>query len=152
MAGLASGTSPCLIRSTVVSGFRTQIHKGNSLNTVHGCVLRLARPGEVKSYLVDPVFPKRADSKNAVSLLAMTQGVGQWIRTVARECEEKMPPRLKEYITTRVVPMIHLEYSKIWPGRHPDIYTYTKDHDGETQFECIVGFVADCLSKRTVVS
>ncbi|KZV70948.1 hypothetical protein PENSPDRAFT_752194 [Peniophora sp. CONT] len=96
---------------------------------LHGFVLRLTRPGEVKSYLVDPLFPKRADAKTAVTLLAMSQGVGQWVRDVTRECEEKLPQRLKEYITMRILPMINLEYNKIWPGRHPDIYTFTKDQD-----------------------
>ncbi|VDC01565.1 unnamed protein product [Peniophora sp. CBMAI 1063] len=96
---------------------------------LHGFLLRLSRPGEVKSYLVDPIYPKRADAKVAVTLLAMSQGVGQWIRKVAHECEEKLPHRLKEYITMRILPMVTLEYSKIWPGRHPEIWTFTRDKD-----------------------
>lgn len=79
---------------------------------------------------MDPVFPKRAEAKTAVTLLAMSQGVGEWIRRVIRECQEKLPQRLKEYITMRIMPMISLEYLKIWPGRHPDMYTFTKDQDG----------------------
>ncbi|KAI0027948.1 hypothetical protein K488DRAFT_60000, partial [Vararia minispora EC-137] len=96
---------------------------------LHGALLRVERPSECRSYLVDPFFPKRADAKSAVCLLAMSQGVGDWIRKITRECEEKISFTLRERTTLRVLPLIMSEYSKVWPGRHPEMYTYSKDQD-----------------------
>jgi hypothetical protein len=98
---------------------------------VHGALLRVERGTEYRSYFVDPLFPKRADAKTAVCLLSMSHGVGDWIRKITLECEEKISFQTKERTLLRILPLLNIEYAKIWPGRHPDIYTYSKELDGQ---------------------
>ncbi len=52
-----------------------------------GYLLRIDRPNpkECKSYIVDARFHKRSDAKTAVALMAMSQGVGDWLKKVARD-------------------------------------------------------------------
>ncbi|KAI0631665.1 hypothetical protein C8Q77DRAFT_1159426 [Trametes polyzona] len=78
----------------------------------HGCLLRLERPGEVKSYLVDARFSKRAEAKAAVCLLAMSEGVGDYIRSVAKAIEDKLPPATRKYATEVLTPLLNSEYRK----------------------------------------
>lgn len=56
-------------------------------NSLSGCLLRIDRPNpkECKSYIVDARFYKRADAKTAVALMAMSQGVGEWLKKVTRD-------------------------------------------------------------------
>ncbi|KAK0434543.1 uncharacterized protein EV420DRAFT_396271 [Desarmillaria tabescens] len=56
-------------------------------NSMSGCLLRIDRPNpkECKSYIVDARFHKRSEAKTAVALLAMSQGVGEWLKEVAKE-------------------------------------------------------------------
>ncbi|KAK0187243.1 hypothetical protein F5146DRAFT_935198 [Armillaria mellea] len=59
-------------------------------NSLSGCLLRIDRPNpkECKSYIVDARFNKRGDAKTAVALVAMSQGVGEWLKKVARDVNE----------------------------------------------------------------
>ncbi|KDQ07787.1 hypothetical protein BOTBODRAFT_70139 [Botryobasidium botryosum FD-172 SS1] len=89
----------------------------------HGCLLRLELPtGESRSFLVDSVFSKRQDAKTAVCLLAVSQGVGEYIRSLGEKYDEKltkaMKDRAKELMTT-----IANELQKVKPGLHAN-YTF----------------------------
>ncbi|KAI8976408.1 hypothetical protein BD414DRAFT_539383 [Trametes punicea] len=95
----------------------------------HGCLLRLERPGEVKSYLVDARFSKRAEAKAAVCLLAMSEGVGEYIRSVAKAVEDRLPPAMRKYVAEVLTPTLNAEYRKLHgPGIHPQI-EYDMDLD-----------------------
>ncbi|KAI0357113.1 hypothetical protein OH77DRAFT_1519559 [Trametes cingulata] len=95
----------------------------------HGCLLRLERPGEVKSYLVDARFSKRAEAKAAVCLLAMSEGVGDYIRGVAKAVEEKLPAATRKHVTEVLTPLLNAEYRKVHgPGIQPQI-EYDMDVD-----------------------
>ncbi|KAK0234597.1 hypothetical protein EDD85DRAFT_792625 [Armillaria nabsnona] len=56
-------------------------------NSLSGYLLRIDRPNpkECKSYIIDARFNKRGDAKTAVALMAMSQGVGEWLKKVARD-------------------------------------------------------------------
>ncbi|KAI0641758.1 hypothetical protein C8Q79DRAFT_919018 [Trametes meyenii] len=96
---------------------------------LHGCLLRLECPNEVKSYLVDARFSKRAEAKAAVCLLAMSEGVGEYIRGVAKSVEEKLPASMRKYVTESLIPTLNLEYRKAHgPGIQPQI-EYDMDLD-----------------------
>ncbi|KAI0367916.1 hypothetical protein BV20DRAFT_981087 [Pilatotrama ljubarskyi] len=95
----------------------------------HGCLLRLERPGEVKSYLVDARFSKRAEAKAAVCLLAMSEGVGDYIRGVAKAVEDKLPAATRKHVTEVLTPLLNAEYRKVHgPGIQPQI-EYDMDVD-----------------------
>ncbi|KAH9939641.1 uncharacterized protein BXZ73DRAFT_23966, partial [Epithele typhae] len=88
----------------------------------HGCLLRLERPGEVKSYLVDPRFSKRTEAKAAVCLLAMWEGVGAHIRSIAKAIEDKIPPQARKHANEVLAPTLNTEYRKVrGPGVPPTI-------------------------------
>jgi hypothetical protein len=97
--------------------------------TVHGCLLRLERPKETKSYLVDARFSKRADAKAAVCLQAMSQGVGSYIRSVGEEVENKVTPSMRKWANEQIFPILGSEFSKIKPAGHPT-YDFEKEKDG----------------------
>ncbi|KAI0822152.1 hypothetical protein BC628DRAFT_1422075 [Trametes gibbosa] len=78
----------------------------------HGCLLRLERPGEVKSYLVDARFSKRAEAKAAVCLLAMSEGVGDYIRSVAQAVEDKLPAAMRKHVAEVLISHLNAEYRK----------------------------------------
>ena len=90
----------------------------------------MERPSECRSYLVDPLFPKRADAKAAVCLVAMSQGVGDYIRGITDELENKVSMEIRQRVLEGIQPLLQTEYSKIWPIKHPSIYDYTRDKDG----------------------
>ncbi|KAH9849147.1 hypothetical protein C2E23DRAFT_888535 [Lenzites betulinus] len=95
----------------------------------HGCLLRLERPGEVKSYLVDARFSKRAEAKAAVCLLAMSEGVGDYIRSVAKAVEEKLPAPMRKHVGEVLTPLVNAEYRKVHgAGIQPQI-EYDMDLD-----------------------
>ncbi|KAH9159017.1 hypothetical protein EDB89DRAFT_2056365, partial [Lactarius sanguifluus] len=75
----------------------------------HGAVLRLTRPGEVRTYMVEPQFSKRADAKSAVCLAALAADVGGYVRGIGAAIEAKISPE------ARSLP--------------PEIFEYTKDRD-----------------------
>ena len=63
---------------------------------VHGCLLRVLRPSHPPlSYLLPPLFQKRADAKSAVCLQAISQGIGEYIRGVVRELDEKVTTEMR---------------------------------------------------------
>ncbi|KAI9059441.1 hypothetical protein FKP32DRAFT_1606126 [Trametes sanguinea] len=95
----------------------------------HGCLLRLERPGEVKSYLVDARFSKRAEAKAAVCLLAMSEGVGDYIRGVAKAVEDRLPAPMRKYVAEVLTPTLNAEYRKAHgPGIQPQV-EYDMDLD-----------------------
>jgi hypothetical protein len=97
---------------------------------VHGCLLRVDRPGESKSYLVDPRFPKRADAKAAVCLLAMSQGLGGYIRAIGVAAESKLTPEMRKLANEQILPVLSSECNKIRPGAHP-AFEFNRDRDGK---------------------
>ena len=96
----------------------------------HGAVLRLTRPGEANTYMVDPQFPKRADAKNAVCLAALAAGVGAYVRAVSGALETKISPEMKTLVFESILPLLSTEYGKFWPNKIPEMFEYTKDRDG----------------------
>ncbi|KAG0704119.1 hypothetical protein DFH29DRAFT_913781 [Suillus ampliporus] len=94
---------------------------------LHGCFLRLDRPGEYRAYLVDPRFPKRADAKAAVCLQALSRGAGDYMRAIGKAVEARVTPLMKSWVNDQVYPVLLSEYSKI-RVRHPD-FTYEKEKD-----------------------
>ncbi|EGN97416.1 hypothetical protein SERLA73DRAFT_75102 [Serpula lacrymans var. lacrymans S7.3] len=110
---------------------------------LHGCLLRIERPGDSKSYLVDPRFPKRADAKAAVCLQAMSQGVGDYIRSISAAVEGKVTPTMRTWVNDHVVPVLASEYSKIKPGAHPQ-YDFEKDKDA---YGCTMTVELSSISK-----
>lgn len=106
---------------------------------VHGCLLRLERPEESKSYLVDPRFLKRADAKAAVCLQAISQGVGDYIRGVIHELECKVTPIMRRWANEVIFPTLGSECGKIKPGTHPR-YDFPKERDGMTLFSFVFVF------------
>ena len=97
---------------------------------VHGCLLRLERPGEVKSYLVDTRFTKRAEAKSAVCLLAMSQGVGSYIRGVGKAVEDKLSPQMRRYISEVLLPALNSEYRKLRGAGVLPPFEYEMELDG----------------------
>ncbi|KAI0925302.1 hypothetical protein AcV7_005578 [Taiwanofungus camphoratus] len=100
----------------------------SELSGMHGCLLRLERPGECKSYLVDAKFSKRAEAKAAVCLQAMSQGVGSYIREIAKEVEAKVPAEMKRQVNEVLLPTLLSEYRKLRPGATPD-FDFSVDTD-----------------------
>lgn len=100
---------------------------------VHGCLLRLERPQESRSYLVDARFLKRADAKSAVCLQAISQGVGDYIRRIGQEIEHKINPIMRRWANDLIFPMLGSECSKVKPGTHPR-YDFYKEKDGKVLF------------------
>jgi len=108
-------------------------HADVDTELVHGCLLRIERPQHSKSYLVDARFPKRADAKAAVCLQAMSQGVGDYIRAVGKEAEEKITPIMRRWANDLIFPLLGVECSKVKPGTHPR-YDFQKEKDGSVLF------------------
>ncbi|KAI0065180.1 hypothetical protein BV25DRAFT_1822296 [Artomyces pyxidatus] len=102
---------------------------------LHGAVLRVVRPGECRSFLVDPQFPKRADAKAAVCLMAMSQGIGDYIREVGASLDKKIPADDRRRAHECILPFISTEYLKVWPGKHPEMFEYPKEQDA---FGCVM--------------
>lgn len=103
-----------------------------TIATAHGAVLRVARPGEVRTYLVDPQFPKRADAKNAVCLVALATGVGAYVRAIADTLETKVSIETKGLVFESILPLLTTEYAKFWPNKLPEMFEFTRDRDGMT--------------------
>ncbi|KAI0739634.1 hypothetical protein C8Q80DRAFT_1124013 [Daedaleopsis nitida] len=98
-------------------------------NSLHGCLLRLERPGEVKSYLADARFAKRSEAKGAVCLLAMSEGVGEYIRNVGKAIEDKLSASTRFHINNTLLPTLTSEYRKVrGPGLSP---TFEYELDGD---------------------
>ncbi|KAI0072242.1 hypothetical protein K474DRAFT_1701087 [Panus rudis PR-1116 ss-1] len=95
---------------------------------LHGCLLRLVRAEDYRSYLVDARFAKRAEAKTAVCLLAMSEGVGNYLRTIAEEVEARLPADVKQAVANFYLPTLTSEYRKLRNGAQPQL-EYTMDHD-----------------------
>jgi hypothetical protein len=102
----------------------------NTYRTVHSCLLRLERPGTCKSYLVDTRFYRRGDAKAAVCLLAMSLGVGNYIREVGVSVQEKPSHYLKQIANQYIYPQLASECEKVRPGNRPT-FTPNTDRDGK---------------------
>ena len=98
--------------------------------SAHDAVLRLRRPGEVRTYMVEPQFPKRADAKNAVCLASLAAGVGAYVRSVSGALETKTSPETKMLVLENIHPFLTTEYGKHWPNKLPEVFEYTKNRDG----------------------
>jgi hypothetical protein len=96
----------------------------------HGAVLRLARPGEVRTYMVEPQFSKRADAKSAVCLAALAAGVGTYVRGIGEAIEAKVSPEARSLVFDSIFPLLLTEYGKFWPNKPPEMFEYIKERDG----------------------
>jgi hypothetical protein len=105
------------------------IFKHNMNRIVHGCLLRLERPGQCRSYLVDARFYKRGEAKAAVCLLAMSQGVGNYIREVGAASQTRLPDHLKILAHQHIYPQLGSECENVRSGNRPIFTNYT-DRDG----------------------
>lgn len=92
---------------------------------VYGCVLRIHRPKECRSFFVDPVFSKRFDAKTAVCLLAISRGVEDYFSSVANEVANIIAPDLRAFASEQIIPLLN----QMAPGdsRH---YSYPMDRNG----------------------
>jgi hypothetical protein len=96
----------------------------------HGAVLRLTRPGEVRTYMVDPQFAKRVDAKSAVCLVALAAGVGAYVRGIGDAVEAKISSEARSLVFDCIFPLLLTEYGKFWPNKPPEMFDYTKERDG----------------------
>ena len=96
---------------------------------VHGCLLKLDRPGEYKASLVDARFPKRSDAKAAVCLQAMSEGIGGYIRSIASAVENKITPAMRSFSSSLVSPALTSALSKVGTDLRPH-FEYDKERDG----------------------
>ncbi|KAF9041901.1 hypothetical protein BDZ89DRAFT_1059928 [Hymenopellis radicata] len=66
-------------------------------NGLPGCVLVVFRQGgESRTYIAEGRFSKRVDAKCAVIFLAMSSGVGQWIRDLKKAAAELVTPDMRK--------------------------------------------------------
>lgn len=100
--------------------------------SVHGCLLRVDRPGESKTYIVDPRFVKRADAKSAVCLLAMSQGLGDYIRSVKEQAEQRLSPERRKLAHEKIIPSLTVECNKVRPGNRM-AFGFVQERDGALQ-------------------
>ncbi|KAF8966150.1 hypothetical protein BDZ97DRAFT_1809769 [Flammula alnicola] len=115
----------------LVSSFTPVI---DSARHLHGCILRIERPEETRTYLVDPQFPKRSDAKSAVCLLAMSQGVGDYIRGLKEEAENKLPADKRKLANEKLLQVLAAECGKVRPGNRLH-FNFTSERDA---FGCIL--------------
>ncbi|EPQ53310.1 hypothetical protein GLOTRDRAFT_140149 [Gloeophyllum trabeum ATCC 11539] len=95
---------------------------------LHGCVLRLTRPsGQPLTYILEPVLQKQEDVKNAVCLVAATQGVEDYIASVAKEVESRVTPEMRRLAHDTVLPLLTAEV-KALPSAKIE-YKYSRSHD-----------------------
>ncbi|KAH8827288.1 hypothetical protein DL96DRAFT_1498836 [Flagelloscypha sp. PMI_526] len=78
---------------------------------VHGCVLRVESFEDYQTYLLDPCISKRGDVRGAVVLLGMSQGLGAYLRNIARTIEAKMSPAIRQ-VALRVEHVISAELAQ----------------------------------------
>lgn len=100
----------------------------NSSQGVNGCLLRVDRPGESKTYIVDPRFVKRADAKSAVCLLAMSQGLGDYIRSVKQETEQRLSPERRKLAHDKIIPSLTAECNKVRCGNRM-VFDFVQERD-----------------------
>lgn len=98
---------------------------------VQGCLLRLHRPGECRSYFAEPQFPSQKDAKAAVSLLALSQGAGNYIRKLGAVVESRVSPQMRQFVLTLVFPALAAETHRI--SGVPPHFEFSATDDGEHQ-------------------
>ena len=91
------------------------------LGLAHGAVLRLTRPGEVRTCIVDHQFPKRGDAKNTLCLVALAAGVGGYVRAVSGALETKISPEMKTIVFESIFPLLMTEYAKFGQIYYPNV-------------------------------
>ena len=112
---------------------------------VHGCLLRVERPGECRSYLADPRFQKRADAKAAVCLQAMSLGVGNYIRELGTAVATKVS-HFRTLANQYILPQLASECEKTQPGNRP-VFTFEMDRDGKNEtFYMVWCLLSICVS------
>jgi len=87
-------------------------------------------------YMVMPQFPKHTDAKYVVCLAALTVGVGSYVRAISMTLEVKISPETKTLVYDSILPLLNTEYMKFWPNKLPEVFEYTKDHDGTYDLFC----------------
>ncbi|KAF8804025.1 hypothetical protein BYT27DRAFT_6705741 [Phlegmacium glaucopus] len=125
--------APVWLNTTMQSARGGQLHSSfipivDSARHLHGCILRVERPGETKTYLMDARFPKRSDAKSAVCLLAMSQGVGDYIRKLKEAAENKLPAEKRKLANEKLLQIIAANCSKVRNGNRP-IFEFTSGRD-----------------------
>ncbi|KAI6001819.1 hypothetical protein EDD15DRAFT_2227665 [Pisolithus albus] len=118
---------------------------------LHGCLLRIDRPGTYKAYLVDAEFSKRADAKAAVCLQAMSRGIGEYIRSIVSSVESKLTSQMRSFSHNYIYPTLQSELSKIESGLYPH-FEFDKERDavGATLFVRLSGSSTPEQSRKYV--
>ncbi|KAJ7475203.1 hypothetical protein B0H11DRAFT_1328411 [Mycena galericulata] len=93
---------------------------------LHGCLLRLKRPEECRSYFVEPQFGLQKDAKVAVSLLALSQGAGKYIRETGAAVEARITPTMRNFVQKSVFHTLTAETQQI-SGSAPKYESFTAD-------------------------
>ena len=76
------------------------------------------------------------EAKAAVCLLAMSEGVGEYIRKLGEAVVSKLSPETRRYITEVLQPTLTAEYRKVrGPGISPT-FEYDVDLDGASFAWC----------------
>ena len=91
--------------------------------------MRIERPEEIRTYLADPQFPKRTDARAAVCLLAMSQGIGEYVRQLKEEAEGKLPPERRKLANEKIMAVLLSECGKVRPGNRMQ-FDFTMERDG----------------------
>jgi hypothetical protein len=79
---------------------------------------------------VDAQVSKRTEAKAAVCFLAMSQGLGDYIRAIGTAAQNRVTDDMRTLANERIFPTITSEYHKVKPGMHP-IFEYVKERDGK---------------------
>jgi hypothetical protein len=108
---------------------------------LQGSVLRLKRPGECRTYLMEPRFPTYKNAKAAVSFLALSQGAGKWIREVSTNLEALVTPEMRRFALKSLFPTLAQEVQRL-TGSGPRFDCYTTD-DGADRRVVVVRRLTD---------
>ena len=98
------------------------------MRTVHGCLLRLDWNDDSRTYIVDSIFGKRSDAKSAVCLLAICQGLGDYIHSIVGVLDKKLTPERRKTATDHAI-LITRELSRVSEGNTPE-FTFDSDRGG----------------------
>jgi len=79
---------------------------------------------------MDPLFPKRVDAKPAVCLLALSQGLGNYIRGIQDSIDNKLSPEMRVLANTRFMQALSAECARVRQGNRTN-FVYSMDRDGE---------------------
>ncbi|KAJ8091848.1 hypothetical protein PM082_021084 [Marasmius tenuissimus] len=81
--------------SRLVHSFQLVRGNGDNRNLL-GCILRFQRDRETRSYFVEPRFKKEKDAKTAVCLQAMSEGAGDYFRSLEAILEASVSGKMKD--------------------------------------------------------